>query len=231
MDLDGKKICIWGDSIMKGVILDESNGKYRIPEDNYVDNFARLSGCNIENHASFGMTTTKALGRIIHSVEKTPPEQADIVLLEYGGNDCDYRWNEVSAAPEANHLPKTPLDVFSETLQNIIGIFKKYCITPVFMNLPPIEPKRYFDWITRGLNAGNILKWLGDVNKIYRWQELYNNIASEVAHRNGCPIVDVRKKFLETRDYPALFCSDGIHPNALGQKRILDTFLELSKAS
>ena len=40
----------------------------------------------------------------------------------------------------------------------------------------------------------------------------------------NCALVDVRSAFLSSWDFTQLMCADGIHPNAEGQKVILDEF-------
>ncbi|PKL24451.1 MAG: SGNH/GDSL hydrolase family protein [Spirochaetae bacterium HGW-Spirochaetae-3] len=231
MNLENMHINIWGDSILKGVVLDEANGRYQVLENNCVDRFAKLTGSIINNHASFGMTTGKALDRIKKSMIRKAPDRDDIVLIEFGGNDCDFRWDEVSANPEGRHSPKTPIGQFGEALQAIIDLFKSIDVKPVLMALPPLEPARFLDWVSRGLNRANILAWLGDVNRIYRWQEAYSDIVVQTANANGLRVIDVRKDFLVSDGYAAKFCADGMHPNEAGQAVILESILSYVRSA
>jgi lysophospholipase L1-like esterase len=226
MNLKNRNIQVWGDSITKGIILDDNDGKYKILESNFVNRFAGITGASIINHASFGMTTGKALERIQRSITRMPPQEKTIILVEFGGNDCDFHWNQISVHPFKDHQPKTPIESFLQSLQGIIDIFHSFRSEPVLMSLPPLEPTRYFSWISRNLSAQNILLWLGDVNKIYRWQEAYNAIIAQTALHNSLPFVDVRKKFLLSAKFTETLCSDGIHPNAQGHTIILDSFLD-----
>jgi lysophospholipase L1-like esterase len=225
MNLQNAHINIWGDSILKGVVLDETNCRYQVLQNNCVERFATLTGSIIDNHSSFGMTTGKALERIKRSLIRKPPVRDDIVLIEFGGNDCDFRWDEISASPGEQHLPKTPIGQFGEALQSIIDLFRSIDIRPVLMALPPLEPGRFLDWVSRGLDRANILAWLGDVNRIYRWQEAYSDIVVQTANANGLRVLDVRKDFLVSDNYAAKFCADGMHPNEAGQTVILDSIL------
>jgi acyl-CoA thioesterase-1 len=225
MDLENRRISIWGDSILKGVVLDDADGRYRVLEGNCVQRFAGLTGAAVTNHASFGMTTGKALERIKRAISRSAPDGDDIVLLEYGGNDCDFQWAEVAANPDGAHLPKTPIDQFGAMLQAIVDVFKSLKIKPILMNLPPLEPAKYFAWLSRGLNAEALRSWLGDINRIYRWQEAYNAIVGRTAKDNGLRLIDVRTNFLVSSDYGSLMCADGIHPNAAGQETMLEAVL------
>ncbi len=229
MNLANRQISVWGDSILKGVILDDTDGRYRVLENNCVTGFQKITGSIITNHASFGMTTGKAYARMQQSTFRNQPKSDDIVLIEFGGNDCDYNWAEVSSDPLALHLPKTPMEQFSLTLQSIIDLFKGFSIKPVFMALPPLEPVKYFKWISRNLNPKNILGWLGDINRIYRWQEAYSDIVKQTASLNNLKIINVRENFLTCPDYSSKFCTDGIHPNEAGHEIILETLLSYVK--
>jgi lysophospholipase L1-like esterase len=225
MDIEKRHIEVWGDSILKGVVLDESSLSYRTLSENCVARFAQATKTDITNHASFGMTSLKAHERILKAVERNPPKSDDIVLVEFGGNDCDFHWSAISDRPDEYHEPKTPIAVFGKKMQEIIDTFRSFKIEPILMSLPPLEPNRYFEWISRGLNRANILKWLDDVNKIYRWQEAYNDIVVETAQSNGLRLIDVRKSFLVSDRYTSLICGDGIHPSARGHETIYNTFI------
>ncbi len=225
MNLENRPISVWGDSILKGVVLDEANGRYRVLENNCVDRFAGITRSRITNHAGFGMTTGKALERIRRALAGKPPAADEIVLLEYGGNDCDFRWAEVAADPRGVHLPKTPIDRFGSLLQSIIDLFKSVNVKPILMALPPLHPQRYFAWLSRNLNKDHIRTWLGDINRIYRWQEAYNDIVVQTANDNDLRFIDVRKDFLVCDDYDSKFCADGIHPNEAGHETILGSVL------
>ena len=75
-------------------------------------------------------------------------------------------------------------------------------------------------WITKDLNAENILHWLGDVEHIYRWHEMYNLVVVRLAAVKHVPLIDIHKAFLESRDYLNMYCEDGIHPNEAGHSLI-----------
>lgn len=230
MTIENRHISVWGDSILKGIVRDDTPQGYRVLPSNCVRRFAESTGSTVSNHASFGMTTLKAFERICRSITRKPPQDNDIVLIEFGGNDCDFKWNEISETPDESHDPKTPLSLFSETLQSIIDVFKSLKLSPVLMSLPPLEPNRYFKWISRGLSTINILKWLDDVNKIYRWQEVYNDTVVDIARKNDLYLIDVRKHFLMSDRYTSLICDDGIHPNERGHEMMYTTFMDFLHA-
>jgi lysophospholipase L1-like esterase len=144
----------------------------------------------------------------------------DYTILEFGGNDCDYNWAEVSAAPEKNHLPNVTFEVFKNKYEAIINQVVLSGSKPILLSLPPIDSNRFFNWVSKGLNRENILKWLGNKEKIYNWHEQYNEIVLELAKKHQIPVVDIRKAFIENNDYSEYICKDGIHPNEKGHALI-----------
>ncbi len=219
-----KKIEVWGDSVLKGVIYDEQRQKYtRLDTNNSILDLNRL-GFDIKNNARFGMTATKAKNLMMGALEKGVDCQA--AIIEFGGNDCDYRWNEVAADPDGNHLPNTRLESFKECITDMVNALRRHGITPVLVNLPPIDAEKYFAWISRGLSKENILKWLGDIQRIYRHHECYSLAIMKLAQSLSCDLIDVREPFLLAKNYSRFLCEDGIHPNSEGHHIMNRAFVE-----
>lgn len=221
------KIYIFGDSIMRGVSLNNDSSYVIINSEN-IQTFEHLSGIQLVNKSKFGSTITK----VISTIEKTiKNEQIDAALLEFGGNDCDFDWKAISDNPKGHYEPKTPIIEFKEKVQYIIDYLRNLNITPILMSLPPIDAIKYLNWLTvKGdLNKEAILSWLGDTQLIYRYQELYSLAVSNIALKNNCLFVDVRSIFLDKHNYNMLLCDDGIHPNEVGRKLIYDAFVSRVK--
>ncbi|MDR3598254.1 MAG: SGNH/GDSL hydrolase family protein [Clostridium sp.] len=146
----------------------------------------------------------------------------DVVLLEYGGNDCDFNWHEVCNNPNAIHKPKTDLDTFGSKLKETLNFLKNNNIIAVVMTLPPLNADRYLKWISNNdtLAETNILKWLGNVSKIYQWQEKYSSAVLKIAEDTNTKCIDIRGAFLKYPDFSKFLCLDGIHPNEFGHKII-----------
>lgn len=213
-----RRIDVWGDSVLKGVIYDKSRGKYtRLREENAVYALKNL-GLDIRNNSHFGLTAPKARDMMFRALEQGIDSQA--AVIEFGGNDCDFNWKEVSEHPEKEHRCHTPLDLFKQCIIDMVNLLRKKNIRPVLMNLPPIDSVRYFKWISRDLNAKNILNWLGDVHRIYRHHECYNLCIMSLAGSLGCDLIDVRQPFLMQKNYTRFLCEDGIHPNQDGHALI-----------
>ncbi|HWR11905.1 MAG TPA: SGNH/GDSL hydrolase family protein [Rectinemataceae bacterium] len=224
-------VYLFGDSVARGIILDEE-GSYTPIKENFATLAAEKLGLNLVNKARFGCTITKGLD-ILHrfvSGERAPrgaPADGNgVAILEFGGNDCDLLWDEVAAKPESEHIPLTPLDAFSRMYGEMIDALRANGFRPAIMSLPPLVAERYLAWITRnGLDREAILRWLGDVQKIFRWHEEYDVAVRKVAAAKACPLLDIRKDFLAQDDYRDYMCEDGIHPNRAGH-RLIETSLE-----
>lgn len=219
------KFMVSGDSISKGVIFDENKSKYIILKDNYISLLqAKLNGI-IRNTAKFGNTIIKGVNKLRNDVLNDHP---DIVLIEYGGNDCDFNWNEVANNPDVEHKPKTDFETFENKLKETLDFLKSNKIIPVLMTLPPLNADRYLKWISNNdpLAETNILKYIGSVTKIYWWQEKYSSAILKIAEETHTKWIDVRGAFLQYPDFTKFLCLDGIHPNESGHKIIANKIID-----
>ena len=222
-------ISVFGDSILKGVRMLSGTTRYGTTDDIGLESICEQHDWILDNRSRFGCTIQKGEQLLNRQLEKGEAPAA--VLLEYGGNDADFRWAEVADRPFDEHLPNTPLPVFTETLSRMIGTLRSRGVRPVLSTLPPISSERYLDWITRdGLSKENILTWLGDANAIYRYQENYSRAIERLAAQTGCLLVDLRSAFLEKRSLLPYLCADGIHPNDAGQRLIHDALASAADA-
>lgn len=215
-----EKIIIFGDSIMRGVLLDD--GKYICPSE---ERHAReeTTGLEIENCCKFGATIEKAQTIINRRIAKGGlPERC---IVEFGGNDSDFDWAAVAEAPYGEHRCKTMPEEFVQKYSEIIAALRAAGCEPMLATLPPLCAERYLDWFCRdGVDKSAVLTWLGDTNAIYRWQEYYSHLVEQTAAKNGCDVLPVREAFLaKPQKLGDRMCADGIHPNRRGQDLIYET--------
>lgn len=215
-------LSVWGDSIAKGVIFDEARGRYAVCRENCLQRLSREDGISIENHAVMGQTSDVGLERMCAAGENGELEEGRVAVIEYGGNDCDLDWRAVSEHPEREQFGKVPLERFVRNLAGMVARAREAKMLPVLVTPPPLVARRYFDWICRGLNGENILKYLGDVDHIYRWQENYARQVRALADALNVCLVDIRTRLLEGGDLEEMMCVDGIHPNARGHECIYE---------
>ena len=216
-----KRLCVFGDSITKGVILSD-NGRYHILKENCVSLLCEGKGFDCDNYSKMGCTVEKG-GEIFYRHEKEV-ERSQAVLFEFGGNDSDFDWKAISRSPECSHTPNTILDEYVSRYKELIDVCIEKGTVPFVMNLPPVDAELYFVKISQGLDKDNIMSWLGgSTSFIYRWHETYNQALSAICQDTGAKMLDIRSPFLSLRNYREYLCSDGIHPNEKGHLLIRET--------
>jgi len=220
-----KKILVIGDSLSKGVTLDEEKKKYTIIKDCFFNLIAENIDAQMCNASHFGSTILQGQKQLESKFDKLDP---DIVVLEFGGNDCDFEWDDIALNPLKDHIPKTPLDVFEKCLNSMIDFICGKGKTPVLSTLPPLYADNYFRWFTNNDSEKGvkILKWLKDVWHIYSWHERYSNCVQYIAKERNLNCIDIRRAFLKMKDFKQYICSDGIHPNQAGHRLIFETVLD-----
>ncbi|MBO4496103.1 MAG: SGNH/GDSL hydrolase family protein [Clostridiales bacterium] len=212
-------ITAFGDSVIKGVIYEDAH--YRVADESVQKICEESFGITIENKARFGSTITKGESVFEKNLSLIKDSDGEYVVLEFGGNDCDFNWKEVSEDPGREHLPMSTISNFTATYTNIINEIKSLGKTPVLLSLPPIDSARYFAQISRGLSGENIMKWMrNDQQFITNWHERYNIEIFKLAIATQVPVIDITSIFLEQKNYCRFLCEDGIHPNEEGHKLI-----------
>jgi lysophospholipase L1-like esterase len=220
-----KKVEVYGDSILKGIQINLKNMRYHIDNNIDVERIEKLYFLDIKNFSKFGRTITNGLALIEKRLKGGEPF-CDTILMNFGGNDCDFDWKAISEHPENEHCPNTPLDIFVDIYRKTIELLKENGIRPIITTLPPLDAQKFFHWFCKGLNKANVLTWIGSVDAIYRWQENYSRTVEKIATETNTLLVDLRGAFLKHRRLERLLCEDGIHPNTEGQGVITQAFLE-----
>lgn len=214
-----KNVKIFGDSILQGVYYD---GRYHKTKDKI-----NVEDVSIDNYSRMGNTIDHGIKNIERHIDEC--DENTVVVLEYGGNDCNYNWADVSDAPESHHLCAVEPEEYTGKLKKAIELLKeKGC--KVIVAIPiPISAEKFMDFISKNLSYDNILKWLGDVDHLFRWQEYYSQLTEKVAKTCGCMVMPLRNVF-QTSDYEDMLCSDGIHPTQEGHQ-LIHRFMESYIAS
>ncbi len=213
---------IYGDSIMKGTILDAGYRYHAIMNEYLVKLYDRF-GIEAENRARFGITVQRGHSILLRDIDEGL--DCELALVEFGGNDSDFKWNEISMEPDKEHLPLTSMADFKQNIASMTEELRAQGVQPIMMTLPPIEPNRYLDFVSRNGNSReNILKWLGYVEKIYETHKSYSDAVAEIAQERMVPLVDVRSAFPSGDALGEYMCIDGVHPDKKGYQLIADSF-------
>lgn len=224
------KLVALGDSIIKGVLV-QSEGersRYSLADKSIVECCAEKLGGESLNLGKMGCTIEAGERILNRYLDKM--SGAQYVLLEYGGNDSDYNWQEIAEAPEKEHFPRTRLEVFEQVYERVINKIKEMGAIPLVLSLPPMDAERYFAFFSQKWEDGfraNVMRWLGgSTNTIMSGHELYNLATMRIAQRTGVQWIDVTSELLKDHNYRAYLCDDGIHPNERGQRMIAEAVLQ-----
>ena len=223
------RIAALGDSITKGVVLNDQN-RYSAAEQSFLDILSSELDLRVDNYGKFGCTVS--YGNSVLERHAADIADSDYTFIEYGGNDCDFDWIKIAQDPHGEHKARTPLEEFTEELSSLVAKIKGLGSIPVLITLPPILSETYFSYISRSMSyeqKNNIKEWLGgDVGIIARWHESYNRALFQVANQKHTQILDITTPFDTFRgDLTSLYCADGIHPNARGHKLIAHTIINM----
>lgn len=219
--MDLRPIHLFGDSIGKGIMFDESRGRYAIARDRCETQLQSKLGVPVENHARMGATVAEGLNDLMEAEGIA----GSLVAIEYGGNDCDMDWAQVAASPNEYHEAKVPLEKFRRLLTEFVQQVRALGAKPLLVTPPPLDAQRFFQWVTKNLDASAVMRYLKDVQNIYRWQERYAIAVWEAALQVGCELFDLRGAFLTHKDVYDYMSLDGMHPNARGHMLIAEAAL------
>jgi len=228
MDHDINSVLVIGDSLSKGVVYNDLKQRYFFSKSCFANIIQSLLRIRIFNSSKFG--TTIDYGQEVFKT-KFPELNPDVVFLEFGGNDCDFDWDTIAKNPDFDHRPKTELPAFEKIMRSIVETIKSVEKIPLLINLPPLNAPSYFQWFTGGdaEKGRQILKWLGDVGKIYWWHERYSAAIERIARDTNTSLIDIRGEFLQHEDFRDYICIDGIHPNEKGHQLIAQTILHFAE--
>ena len=211
------KLFIFGDSIFKGVTYSGETGRYSLFKSSLASRLAE-HGIKLINSSKMGATIDKGIE--IMNADLAECGDGDTVLIEYGGNDCNFDWKKVSENPDGEFSPRTEESAFREQYGIAIEKARKTGAKVFASTLFPLDSEKFFGYITKGLDPDGILHWLGDKFELYRWQEYYSSLVQDIAHKHGCQVIDLRSDIAKLHNLPSLVCDDGIHPTLKAHEMI-----------
>lgn len=210
------KISVYGDSILKGAVTGLDSGHlFDVIENDSLTLASKKLVFELNNQSVFGSIITKSARRLNKDIAKGCV--GDVAIIESGGNDCDYDWNEVIKNPTAFHSPRVPLQDFFQTLDEMVKNCYENRITPLLMTMPPLVSDRWYNHICKNYGKDAVDAFINGIpDTLYQNHEIYNTHIMHYCYEHGVQFVDMRLSFLETRHYRNLMCEDGIHPNEAG---------------
>ena len=202
----------------------------RIIKDNYPNSLSKLTESfpfiEILNKGVFNDNSDLLVNRVEKDVISENP---DIVLIEVGGNDCNFNWDEVAKHPDSKHEPIVPIERYLDNIAYLVKEFRNKQVTPVILTLPPLDPARYYRFVADQFGT-SIGHWVSYVGGIEHWHGMYNRQLKQLAEKLKAPLIDVRLYLKSAGDLDQLISDDGIHLTSKGYQCMSESiFKELQK--
>jgi len=223
------KIICFGDSLTRGVSI--VKGRLRILKENYPaflqEWFQQKHEDDIKvvNKGIFNADSDLLLTRLDKDVIEEKPDYA---IIEIGGNDCNFHWKEVAERPYDEHTAIVPIERYLKNIKDMVVKVKNAGITPMIMNLPPLDPVRYYKQISETYGTA-ISHFICSVGGIAFWHENYHRMLNKLIDQLKVIKIDSRNVISPEQDLTDIISDDGIHLTALGYKTLsLEAFKGLS---
>lgn len=212
---DKMKIICYGDSQTRGVSY--RIGRLRILKENYPNTLQKLLSSHhrkatVINKGVFNDNSDLLLQRLSRDVIAEKP---DYTIIGVGGNDCDFQWDEVAEQPEKEHQPTVPLERYLKNIKEIVQTLQESAITPIVLTLPPLDPIRYYELLTKKYDQA-ISHWISKVGGIEYWHGLYNYHLNQLIDQLHVAKIDVRNALKKVGPLSRFISGDGIHLTAEG---------------
>ncbi len=213
------KVCFYGDSIGRGVLLDNEKHRYGYSRNSFAKLLEEEGILTVNNRCKFGCTSTKGLE--VMRAEADKMRDYDYIVIMYGGNDSDYDWPAVAQDPEhgADYV-RTSIPLYKQNIRDMVELVEASGSTPVLLSMIPLDPMRYFNWITQKVSAEGVLRYIGSPLALYFGNEVYNLALFDVAAELSVPLIDICSPFLRELNFSDFLCEDGIHPSEAGHMLI-----------
>lgn len=223
-------LVVFGDSILKGVVtIPESKNLFDVTENDSLTLAQKKLGFELDNRSIYGNITSKGLVKLQKYLEKGG--QADLCIIEFGSNDCDYDWNIFAPGAQLPSFdtipPKVQMNDYLANLEAMVKLCREHKITPVIMNLIPYICDKWFKTIAKGHDQAAILRFLdGSTETLGKNQQRYYTALMDFVSKNNIQLIDAWKLFSKLDKQEKYMCDDGIHPNEEGYKLLADLWTE-----
>lgn len=213
---------IFGDSLLRGVMPDE-NGLYHSSEAIGLGEIAKQFGVTIHNYAMPTFTVVQGEQWMNSTLERQPVP--DVAFLEFGGNDCDYRWKELAeglCGEEEKH--RTSLEDFEKTLRRMLLRLQDLQCKPVLVVSPKSYVQRYLEYLCEQGLEQTVAKYSITSQKLEKEYDQYVAAILGLADEYALIVMDLRTYFVDATPIGDYYTKDGLHPNERGYQLIGEGF-------
>ena len=221
-------IICFGDSVTRGVT--HVRGRLRIVKENYPTLLQSALTemrvnmeiqMNIVNKGVINDNSDLLLARLDKDVLS---ERPNYVVIEIGGNDCNFRWDEVAKHPHRTHDSIVPIERYLRNIEQMVKQIQNIGSTPVILDILPLDPARYYQHIS-SIHGASIGHWIGLCGGIGHWHGLYNYELRNLLKKLQVKRIDVRSAFKRAGNLSELLSDDGVHPSPAGYRVLANSVL------
>lgn len=222
-----KRVVALGDSVLLGIIRDDGN--YKISKQSFARICEEQLDISVKNYSRMGATVSKGYELLQKHKADILNYGAEYVVCEFGGNDCDFIWDDISKSPSDYHYPRNLIKEFHKQYSELIRDIRLMEIEPILLSLPPICSSNYIETLSEKYNREGMMSWLEeDKNFLNSWHEMYNLEVFKIARECDAELIDISSPILKKKNYCKYICSDGIHPNECGHRIIANEIISYS---
>ncbi|MCL1631917.1 GDSL-type esterase/lipase family protein [Sporolactobacillus sp. CPB3-1] len=216
------KVICFGDSVTRGIIF--VHGRFRIIRENYPALLQKALGNDDEviNKGVFNDNSDLLVKRLDHDVLDEHP---DLVLINIGGNDCNFHWDQVAKLPDSEHVPIVSLERYLTNISLMIRKISSSGALPVVLSLLPLDPARYYRSLIEHYSH-SIGHWIGLCGGIEHWHGMYNRALKKLCRERDVKLIDIRTAFKKKGSFVELINEDGLHPTAKGYQALAEIVFE-----
>lgn len=216
-----KKVYLFGDSLMKGVMPDQS-GMYHSSDAIGFSEMEKKFNFELFNFAMPTFTTTQILAYM--KTVMANKEIPDLVLLEGGGNDCDHDWARFERTGGEELYNRVPIELFQENLRSMANFWKDKNVPCIMIITPPIDIKQFFMHLQSDDKFNALKDKFPEILPMEQEYNKYKDVMYKIADEYGMRKIDLTRCFDEFENLSDVYSIDGMHPNEKGYSMFKEVF-------
>lgn len=216
-----KKVYLFGDSLMKAVMPDES-GMYHSSDAIGFSEMEKKYHFELSNFAMPTFTTSQILFYMKNVMNNK--DLPDFVLLEGGGNDCDHDWSRFASTNGDELVNRVSIEQFEENLRAMAQFWREKGVPCMYIITPPIDMNRFFCHLQKDEKFLALKDKFPDVNLMEQEYEHYKDVMYKIIDEYNMKKIDLTHCFDSVDHISSVYSSDGMHPNEKGYEMFREAF-------
>lgn len=216
-----KKVYLFGDSLMKAVMPDES-GMYHSSDAIGFSDMEEKYHFELSNFAMPTFTTSQILPYMKNIMANK--ELPDLVLLEGGGNDCDHDWARFASTDGEELINRVSIEQFEENLRAMAEFWKEKGVPCMYVVTPPIDMKQFFRHLQKDEKLSMLKDKFPDVASMEQEYKDYKAVMYKIIDEYHMKKIDLTNCFDSVDNISSVYSADGMHPNEKGYAMFREAF-------